>query len=306
MMPQSSGDDSALHAPHDSGRDLSSNDESPATLGSALDWGRRMLVRREDAISACRLLLADATGCGSAQFMAFPERPITPHAWTAFRESVLRHASGEPLAYVRGRQGFWTLDLAVTVDTLIPRPETELLVELALRRLPGSASRVLDLGTGSGAIALAIATERPDCLVVGVDASAAALEVASRNAASHGLSAQFCLSDWYDSVPEGAWDLIVSNPPYIAEDDPHLVEGDLPSEPRAALASGADGLDALRVIVAGARDRLRPGGWLLVEHGWDQGPAVRALFEAAGLVNVSTEPDLEQRDRVTQGQRPLK
>lgn len=303
MMPQSTADDPGSGSMQDSKPDESSQAEATETLSSAMDWGLRTLCG-EDASAACRLLLADATGWGSAQLFAFPERRVRPEAWARFRESVLRHASGEPLAYVRGRRGFWTLDLEVTPDTLIPRPETELLVELATRRLPAAPSRVLDLGTGSGAIALAIASERPDCTVVAVDASRAALEVASRNAVRHGLTVQCCQSDWYDAVPDGTWDLIVSNPPYIAGSDPHLVQGDLPSEPRAALASGADGLDALRVIVPGSRGRLCPGGWLLVEHGWDQGPAVRALFEAAGLVEVSTERDLEQRDRVTQGRQP--
>ena len=235
--------------------------------------------------------------------LAFPERPLDAHAWQRFEANVSRHAAGIPLAYVRGRQGFWTLDLEVTPDTLIPRAETERLVELALPCLPQARSRILELGTGSGAIALALASERPECEVVAVDASAAALEVARRNARRCGVEVRFLHSDWFAALGNETWDLIVSNPPYIAEDDPHLGRGDLPAEPRSALSSGRDGLDALRVIVAGAPARLRAGAWLLVEHGWNQGAAVRALFADAGLVAVRTEQDLEQRDRVTLGQR---
>jgi release factor glutamine methyltransferase len=204
-----------------------------------------------------------------------------------------------------GARGFWRFDLAVTPDTLIPRPETELLVELALARIALDApARVADLGTGSGAIALAIASERPRARMVAVDVSGEALEVARGNAAMLGIdNVEFRRGDWLAPLDGERFDLIASNPPYIAEGDVHLARGDLRFEPHGALASGADGLDAIRVIAATAPKHLRDGGWLLVEHGWEQGPAVRALFEAAGFVDVATERDLEQRDRVTLGRR---
>lgn len=212
------------------------------------------------------------------------------------------------MAYLLGRRGFWTLDLAVGPDTLIPRPETELLVEQALQRLPsGQPCRVADLGTGSGAIALAIASERPLAQVVATDRSAAALAVARRNAEALGLASRvgFREGDWFAPLAGERFGLVASNPPYIREGDPHLGQGDLRHEPPSALASGADGLDALRAIVAGAPGHLEPGGWLLLEHGHDQGPAVRALLSDAGFVDVATVPDLEGRDRVGLGRRPV-
>ncbi len=221
-----------------------------------------------------------------------------------FRELVARRASGEPVAYLLGYRGFWTLDLRVTPDTLIPRPETELLVEQALERLdPAADVRVADLGTGSGAIALAIATERPRARVVATDRSEAALAVAQGNAVAHGLAGRvaFRQGDWFAPLAGERFDLVASNPPYIADGDPHLARGDLRHEPASALSSGADGLDAIRLLVAVAPSHLESGGWLLLEHGFDQGPAVRALLDAAGFVEVATVQDLERRDRVSLG-----
>ncbi|MFC3715024.1 peptide chain release factor N(5)-glutamine methyltransferase [Luteimonas soli] len=224
----------------------------------------------------------------------------------AFAALVQRRAAGEPVAYLLGTRGFWRFDLAVTADTLIPRPETEMLVELALQRIPQpSPARAADLGTGSGAIALAIASERPDACVVATDASEPALAVARGNAAALGIgNVEFRHGDWLAPLAGERFDLIASNPPYIADGDAHLARGDLRFEPRGALASGIDGLDAIRRITADAPAHLRNGGWLLVEHGWEQGAAVRALFESAGFVDVTTERDLEQRDRVTLGRKP--
>ncbi len=223
----------------------------------------------------------------------------------AFAELVRRRLVGEPVAYITGRRGFWSLELEVTPATLIPRPETELLVELALERLPEDrAATVVDLGTGSGAIALAIGTERPQARVIAVDASADALEVARRNARRLCIpNVGFVEGDWLAPLAGLRFDLIVSNPPYIEADDPHLSQGDLRFEPASALASGTDGLGDIRRIVAGARDALVPGGWLLFEHGWDQGEACRTLLEAAGYREVFTAKDLEQRDRVSGGRR---
>lgn len=221
-----------------------------------------------------------------------------------FQRLVARRAAGEPVAYLVGHRGFWTLDLRVTPATLIPRPETELLVEQALERLaPAADVRVADLGTGSGAIALAIAAERPRARVVATDRSEAALAVARGNAAANGLDGRvgFRQGDWFAPLAGERFDLVASNPPYIAEGDPHLGQGDLRHEPPSALSSGADGLDAIRILAAGAPSHLVPGGWLLLEHGFDQGPAVRALLDAAGFVEVATVRDLELRDRVSLG-----
>lgn len=234
--------------------------------------------------------------------------PLPTPGQEAFQTLLARRIAGEPVAYLTGRRGFWTLDLEVDATTLIPRPETELLVELALDRLPlDHALQLADLGTGSGAIALALASERPQAQVLATDASPAALAVAARNAARHELrNVRFAEggSDWYAPLQGARFDLIASNPPYIASDDPHLQQGDLRFEPATALASGVDGLDDIRAIAEGACMHLHPGGWLLVEHGWDQGAAIRALFDTAGLAEAFTAQDLEQRDRVTLGRRP--
>ncbi|GAB2491514.1 peptide chain release factor N(5)-glutamine methyltransferase [Arenimonas alkanexedens] len=251
------------------------------------------------------LLLAHAMDHPRSWFYAHASDVLTTPDADAFEALLRRRLHGEPVAQITGRRGFWSLDLAVTADTLIPRPETELLVELALDRIPRTEPlRVLDLGTGSGAIALAIASERPLADVTATDASAAALAVASGNAIDAGLPLRLMPGDWYHAVPRENFDLVLSNPPYIADTDPHLAQGDLRFEPRSALASGPDGLDAIRILSAGAPAHLAPGGWLLVEHGFEQGEAVRALFVAAGLEQVATERDLEQRDRVTLGRNP--
>ena len=261
---------------------------------------------RVDAAEAS-LLLGHVLGRDATWLIAHDDAPVPAQEAARFAELVARRVAGEPVAYLVGRRGFWTLDLAVTPDTLVPRPETELLVEQALARLDASRPlRVADLGTGSGAIALAIASERPRVSVVATDRSLAALEVARRNAASHGLDArvEFRAGDWFAPLAGERFDMVASNPPYIAEGDPHLEQGDLRHEPATALSSGADGLDAIRVIIADAPAHLVPGGWLLLEHGYDQGPAVRALLAAAGFEAVATAVDLEGRDRVGLGRLP--
>ena len=223
-----------------------------------------------------------------------------------FRELFAARQRGEPVAYLIGKRGFWTLDLAVTPDVLIPRPETELLVELALERIPLDGEfRVADLGTGSGAIALAIASERPHAHVLATDASAAALVVARGNAQQIGISnIEFAEGDWYAALGARIFDIIVSNPPYIAADDEHLVQGDLRYEPASALASGADGLDAIRRIVDSAPGFLKREGWLLVEHGYDQGRRVRDLLEQRGFSKVQTWQDIASHDRISGGRAP--
>ncbi len=222
---------------------------------------------------------------------------------TAYSALVERRARGEPVAYLTGRRGFWSFELEVTPATLIPRPDTERLVELALERLPADvACAIADLGTGSGAIALALAHERPRAHVSATDASAAALAVARRNAQRLGIAnVEFLHGDWLLPLAGRRFDVIVSNPPYIEADDVHLGQGDLRFEPVAALASGKDGLDDIRRIVAAAPKHLNAGGWLLFEHGWQQGAAARRLLQQAACADVFTAQDLEQRDRVSGG-----
>lgn len=265
---------------------------------------REARSRLEPGEAEC--LLAHALGRGSAWLFAHGDDDVAEADASRFRDLVARRQAGEPVAYLTGRRGFWTLDLAVTPATLIPRPETERLVELALERLPADrAVDVLDLGTGSGAVALALAAERPRARVVAVDASVDALDVARANAARHGLANVECLhGDWFAPVAGRRFDLIATNPPYIAADDPHLARGDLRFEPAAALASGVDGLDDIRTIAAGAPRHLAAGGWLLIEHGLDQGAGVRALLQAAGFVGIATALDLEHRERVSLGRLP--
>jgi len=249
------------------------------------------------------LLLAHALGVSRARLYAWPEHEPEPMQREAFDRLVAARERGEPIAYLTGRREFWSLDLAVTPDVLIPRHETELLVELALDRIARDRDvRVADLGTGSGAIALALARERPLARVTATDASAAALDVARRNAARLGIgNVAFAVGDWYAALGDARFDLIVSNPPYIAAGDAHLAQGDLRFEPAAALASGADGLDAIRRIVADAPEHLADGGALLLEHGFDQSLRVRALLDAAGFQNVTSVSDNGGHERVTLG-----
>ncbi len=249
------------------------------------------------------LLLLQVLGRERSWLFAHATDTVGDAEASAFAALLARRVAGEPVAYLLGRRGFWTLDLAVSPATLIPRPETELLVELSLARLPADRPlAVADLGTGSGAVALALASERPQARLIATDISAAALAVARGNAERNGLAnVQFRHGSWFDPLQGLRFDLIASNPPYIASDDPHLQQGDLRHEPPGALASGHDGLDDIGRIVAGASVHLLPGGWLLIEHGWDQGAAIRALFAQAGFTQVGTMRDLEQRERVTCG-----
>ena len=254
-----------------------------------------------DARREAVLLLRRVLDVSEAWLVAHADAPIGARSQAAFEALVARRAKGEPVAYIVGVRGFHDLELGVTRDVLIPRPETELLVELALQRIPADTEcTVADLGTGSGAVALAIAKARPLARVVATDASAAALQVAHANAERLGLrNVGFAQGDWCGALGDARFDAIVSNPPYIAEGDPHLREGDLCFEPAAALSSGVDGLDAIRAIVRGARAHLREGGWLLLEHGFEQGAAVRALLAAHDYSGIFTERDLEGRERVS-------
>ena len=255
-----------------------------------------------------QVLLAHVVGRDRAWLVAHGGDALSREPQDAFLALARRRREGEPVAYLTGTREFWGLPFAVSPAVLIPRPETETLVELALVRLPKDRDvRVLDLGTGSGAIALAIAHERPRALLPATDASAAALDVARDNARRLGLAnVEFALSDWYDGLaPGGVFDLIASNPPYIGAADPHLTEGDVRFEPARALTPGGNGTAALARIVAGARERLVPGGSLVVEHGYDQSDAVRAMFAAAGFVEIVTVRDLAGIPRVAGGRRAM-
>lgn len=277
--------------------------EPPSDARSVRDLLHDARTRIDSA--EAELLLAHAIDRPRSWLFAHDDACLDDVQRARFEQLIARRAAGAPIAYLTGVRGFWRFDLAVSPATLIPRPETERLVELALERLPVDRTvDVADLGTGSGAIALAIAFERPAARVLATDASADALEVARGNAGRLGLSnLRFALGDWCAPLGDACFDLIASNPPYIAADDPHLGQGDLRHEPPSALASGPDGLDAIRAIARDAFDRVRPGGWLLLEHGFDQGAAVRAVLERAGWCDVETALDLEQRDRVTLGRR---
>ncbi len=312
----------------------------PATLGEALAWARA----RIEAVDA-KVLLREASGASAATLVAFAERALPAEAAARFVDWVTRREAGEPVAHILGCREFYGQLLRVTPDTLIPRPETELLVELALsmigppplsrpdgpplpqgegtadagparssspprgggwpeagRGAGAKAARVLDLGTGSGAIAIAIAIAlASDAQVTAIDASAAALSVAQDNAQR--LSAQVrCLhGSWFAPVAGERFDLIVTNPPYIAEGDAHLAQGDVRFEPRSALTSGADGLDDIRLIVRSAAAHLHAAGWLLIEHGYDQAAAVRDLLGAAGFGQVQSWRDLAGIERVSGG-----
>lgn len=249
------------------------------------------------------LLLCFVLQKNSAWLYAYAEDELPEALQLKFSNLLERRKAGEPIAHIVGSRGFWTLDLAVTPDTLIPRPETELLVELAIAKCPqGKKVRVLDLGSGNGAIALAIAAECKNAIVIAVDKSVAALSVARGNAETNKLPVEFRQSDWFSALENQKFDLVVSNPPYIPERDPHLSQGDLRFEPISALASGVDGLDDIRLIVSQAPKFCSPQAWLMIEHGYDQGEAIRTLFSNAGFSHVETVQDLEQRDRVTIGQ----
>jgi release factor glutamine methyltransferase len=245
-----------------------------------------------------RLLLAAATGFSEASVLAHPERQLPLQVEKSFFEMTRRRAAGEPVAYILGRKEFYGLELTVTPAVLIPRPETELLVDLALARKPAS---VVDVGTGSGAIALAIKRHLPAARVIATDASAAALEVAKRNAVRFGLDVELRHGRWFEPLAGERFEAIISNPPYVMADDPHLP--DLGFEPRFAIEAGDDGLDAFRVLAREAPAHLLPGGWLLVEHGAGQHEAVRTLLEAAGLETTESWPDLAGIPRVSGGKR---
>ncbi|MCG8707789.1 peptide chain release factor N(5)-glutamine methyltransferase [Brenneria sp. 4F2] len=253
------------------------------------------------------VLLSFVTGKARTFLLAFGETRLTDAQSQQLDSLLARRISGEPIAYLTGEREFWSLSLTVSPATLIPRPDTECLVEQALLRLPCEPCAILDLGTGSGAIALALASERADCQVTGVDAQPDAVTLAKRNAERLGITnARFLLSDWFSALPRRNFTLIVSNPPYIDADDIHLSQGDVRFEPASALVAAENGLADLRRIIEQAANHLQPNGWLLLEHGWRQGAAVRQLLQDNGFERVETHQDYGNNDRVSLGQWPTR
>jgi release factor glutamine methyltransferase len=281
------------------------------TLGQLQGQGVARLMdclglERAEARIEVQMLLQRVLGVSRAWVLAHPEHIPDPSCIAAFEAWLQRRAHGEPMAYLLGEREFFGLDFKVTPATLIPRPDTELLVEMALQHLPTadiSPITILDMGTGSGAIALSLAHQLPQAEVTAIDASPDALAVARENARRLDLERVHCLqSDWFSALSGQRFNLIVSNPPYIAEADVHLMQGDLRFEPRTALASGADGLNDIRRIIAAAPAHLHRGGWLLLEHGYDQSDLVRQWLEQAGFGAVFSAPDLSGIERVSGGQ----
>jgi release factor glutamine methyltransferase len=267
--------------------------ETGATIGGLL---RESGLPRLEA----ELLLCSVLGCERVRLIARAEEAVDSSGARSAHARFARRRAGEPVSYITGWREFYGLALRVTPEVLIPRPETERLVELALERLPAPA-RVLELGTGSGAIAIALATERPGLGIVATDVSEAALALARRNARDHGVEIAFALSDWFDALGPEQFDLIVANPPYVAAGDAHLERGDVRFEPRLALVGGEDGLDCIRKIAADARTRIRVGGWLLLEHGYDQKDRCVELLLELGYADVGDFQDLAGWPRVCAG-----
>lgn len=260
-------------------------------------------LNHEEAALEAQLLLQHALNVNRAWLIAHENDALQPNTHAAFETMLQRRLNGEPIAYILGYREFYGLKLKVTPDTLIPRPDTETLVEAALEKISQSENmRALDLGTGTGAIALAIAKHRPKTQVTAVDASQAALNVAIENAQALNLpNVRFVQSDWFAALNDEKFDVIVSNPPYIEAADEHLNQGDLRFEPLGALASGADGLDDIRTIIDQAKNHLKPNAWLLLEHGYDQAAALTELLKQVGFSDVETLKDLSGNNRVTLG-----
>ncbi|ATG01409.1 N5-glutamine S-adenosyl-L-methionine-dependent methyltransferase [Lelliottia amnigena] len=268
-------------------------------------WLRVAIAELSESESPRRdaeILLEHVTGKARTFILAFGETALTADQHAQLSALLSRRKAGEPVAHLTGEREFWSLPLYVSAATLIPRPDTECLVEHALARLPATACRILDLGTGTGAIALALASERPDCQVTAVDVMPDAVALALRNAARLGFNnVKIQQSSWFDALVGQQFDMIVSNPPYIDECDPHLSQGDVRFEPLTALVAADEGLADIAHIVTVSRQYLTAGGWLLIEHGWTQAEAVRALFTQAGYERVETCQDYGGNDRLTLG-----
>lgn len=279
-----------------------------AILHEAKIWLSQTLdISKHEAKFEALLLLQQVLKVNHAWLIAYKNDDLQPNIHAAFESLLNRRLAGEPMAYILGSREFYGLDFLVTTNTLIPRPDTETLVEVALTKIPNSTNlSILDLGTGTGAIALVIAKNRPQASIVAVDASDSALEVAKQNAQNLSINnVEFILSNWFENLANQRFDVIVSNPPYIEEHDVHLTQGDLRFEPISALASGADGLYDIRQIINDCLIYLNPQAWLILEHGYNQANQVADLMADAGLTNIETIQDLGNNDRVTFGKNPL-
>lgn len=275
------------------------------TIDAAIALGRQQLAGLDSAETDVSVMLCHVLQCSATLLHMSPETLLSAEQAEQFEDFLAQRRSGTPVAYIIGQRGFWSLDLGVNSSTLIPRPDTETLVETALQRISADA-RVADLGTGSGAIALSLATECPAAQIIAVDKSQEALAVANSNAIRHQLSnVDFLCGNWLNAFAAHSFDVIVSNPPYIRDTDPHLQQGDVRFEPLTALASGDDGLDDIRLISQQALTCLKPGGWLLLEHGYDQSAAVQQLLREAGYVAVTAYQDFGGQARVVEAQLPL-
>jgi release factor glutamine methyltransferase len=280
----------------------------PTTVRAAIDAAARALRSASTTpLADAEILLRHVMGLTRVDVLVDPGRPLSDVQCAQYAALVERRERGEPVSYLTGRREFWSLELAVSPATLIPRPETELLVERAAARIgANTASIVADLGTGCGAVALAIAHERPRTRIIAIDCSASALAVARDNAQRLGLAnVEFRLGDWLTAAPDVRFDVIVSNPPYVRAGDPHLEQGDLRFEPPTALVAGGDALDAIRRIIGMARAYLTSAGWLLLEHGFDQAPDVRAVLARFGFQEIRTYNDVSGHERVTEGRFPV-
>jgi release factor glutamine methyltransferase len=270
-----------------------------------------LLLKAEQSIncSASARLDAEILFCDMMQYTrsriySHPQQLVPDDKSALFQSLIEQRQLGRPIAHLTGKKEFWSLELAINKETLIPRPETECLVEAALQMIPDDvAFNILDLGTGSGAIAIAIASERPNSKIVATEINSEALDLARKNAATHQQNnIQFLLSDWYKNIPLQSFDLIISNPPYIKQDDEHLSQGDLRFESELALVAGADGMDAINIVLENAKDYLANNAFLLIEHGYDQRILVQHAFLTNGFKQIKTLQDLSGQDRITYGQ----
>jgi len=277
------------------------------TIKTLLAHAANTLTSHSDSPSLdAEVLLGFVLGKPRTYLRAWCDNTLTDEQIDVFNALIQQREQGTPIAYLTGTREFWSRDFTVTVDVLIPRPDTELLIELSLELIPkNQAVKLIDLGTGSGIIAVTLAAERPDAQVIAVDASLAALEVARYNAQQHQLTnIEFYQSDWFTNLPDEQFDLVISNPPYIDPDDEHLQQGDVRFEPKSALIADNQGLSDIEIIADKARGYLKPAGHLLIEHGYNQAAQVQAIFNALAYDKVQSYRDLSGQPRVTYGQKP--
>lgn len=275
------------------------------TIAGALALAREMLIDGESPSTDAKVLLAHVLGQSHTYLFTWSDKTLTDEQREQFLQLVEQRQTGHPVAHLTGYRDFWTLRLQVNPSTLIPRPETELLVEKALELLPDEASALCDLGTGTGAVALAIASERPQLYVTGIDKIDEAVTLAESNATLNNIrNVKFLPSHWFSSLEGLQFDMLVTNPPYVEECSEFLLHGDVRFEPRSALTAGEDGLDDIRFIITEARGYLKPGGWLLIEHGFEQGAAICQLYRQAGYTDAETFRDLAGLDRISVGRMP--